>query len=229
MHVSAWLDIIGLIFILSISFICYKEGVLWPILFLCGSTLAHSLATSPGFQERVRAAFPCLEEALPSHYTIPVTVFVLTLFTSHYLARYIGAKMEHSAIRMLGSLNRLLGGILGVIVGLTIVAWGYRFVASYSPELAVYLEGSSVCTWCVEQEERFNFGQRIVALVTGEVEKARDVIEQRPLPQNSGRDLVSQGKENRPRAMAPRDRTDKCLESGNLWESYRKDFSGKVE
>jgi len=75
---------------------------------------------------------------------------------------------------------------------------GIPFVASYSPELAVYLEGSSVCTWCVEQEERFNFGQRIVALVTGEVEKARDVIEQRPQPQYSGRVLVPQEEGSRP-------------------------------
>ena len=187
MQLSAWLDIIGLIFILSICFICYREGVLWPILFLCGSTLAHLLATSPEFQQRIRTAFPSLEEAVPSHYTIPVAIFVITLFTSHYLARYIGIKIDHSAIRVLGTLNRLLGGILGVILALTIVAWGYHFVICHSPDLAVYCEGSSVCRWCVEQEERFNFGERIARIVRGEVEKTRDVIEQEPQSATRGK------------------------------------------
>ena len=153
---------------------------MWPLLLLGGSTLAHLFATNPQFQEKVRTAFPALEEAVPSHYTIPVAIFVITLFTSHYLARYIAVKLDHSSLSIVGTINRLFGGILGVILALTIVAWGYHFVSSHSPDLAVYCEGSSVCRWCVEQEERFNFGERIARIVRGEVEKTRDVIEQEP-------------------------------------------------
>jgi len=179
MQVSAWVDIIGLMFILSISYVCFREGILWPLLLLLGSTLAHSFATNPRFQEKVSTVFPALEEAVPSHYTIPVLIFVITLFASHCIARYIAVKLDHSSLSLFGTINRVFGGMLGVVLAITIMAWGYHSLAYRFPELAVYCENSSVCRFCVEQEERFNFGEKIVGILKGEAKKAKDVIKQK--------------------------------------------------
>lgn len=178
MELSAWLDIVSLLFLISISLLCYRQGVLWPIFLLLGSAIAHVLATDPDFKQKINTALPALERALPLTQTIPVVVFIVTLLFSHYLAHYAAARLERSAVRGLGTVNRFLGAICGLLLGCSIIAWTGRFASYHFPSLAPHIENSAVITWCSEQEEKYNFSGKLVILFRQEAKKIADILTQ---------------------------------------------------
>ncbi|HDD69899.1 MAG TPA: CvpA family protein [Candidatus Bathyarchaeota archaeon] len=179
MELAAWIDIIGVLFLITTALLCYREGVLWPIFLLLGSLVAHLLATSPEFQHKVRTAFPALERAMPLSQTVPVIIFVITIFGSHHLARFISSKLETSSIRFVGSANRFLGAIVGMFVACTLLAWAGKFAIYNFPELAPHVEASTVVAWCIEQEERYDLQKKLVAIFHTEAEKIKDLVSQR--------------------------------------------------
>lgn len=176
MELSAWIDIVSLLFLLGISLLCYREGILWPVFLLFGSVLAHLLATSPDFKQKVSIAFPVLEKALPLDQTVPVVVFVITLFCSHHLAHYIGTKLERSTVKGLGTANRFLGAACGLLLGCTLLAWTGHFVSYHFPSLAPHIEKSAVITWCIEQEEKYDLSHILTSICRQEAQKVTDVL-----------------------------------------------------